>query len=228
MKKILSLISISTLLLFTVFFSNSCRKNFSIDEINNLNNDSLNLAGSFAGSIIDSRLTLIDFIPDSDSSFWIEVDADELLHIRIFVDNYMTISMNEIFSIPYPAFAPLPVPAESKSFPGDTMNLRINEKMLAGHLYFKEPTITFKFENQIPLTTFFRLDNLYLYDKDTLEIGNASHTPETILAPTVYGATEYTDVLITTAEIPLLSDIFSPIPKFYSYDTKKFCLLHFK
>ena len=68
---------ISAALLFVIIlFSNSCRKNFSLAEFDNLSTDSLHFEGSFAAPIVDTKLTLINFLPKKDSSLWAEVDEN--------------------------------------------------------------------------------------------------------------------------------------------------------
>ena len=218
MKKLIKYLSIGSVLVLIIFHLNSCRKNFSLDELNKLKNDSLNLEGTFAGSIINSELSLMDFIPENDSSFWVEVDDNDLLHIRLLIDDYMVFTMNEIFPILYPAPGGFPVPAGSKLIQGDTSKLKINEKMLGGKIYFKDPKITFQIDNEIPLVTFFQMDELKIYDGDKIAIDSASHSKLTITAPTDSATSVLSEFIIGKTEIPLLTDLFSPIPKYFSFE----------
>ena len=218
MKKFLKYLSIGSILIIFFFHLNSCRKNFSIDEFNKLKNDSISLEGSFAGSIINSELCLIDFIPANDSSFWVEVDENDLLHLRLFIDDYMVIGMNEIFPIIYPEPKNSLVPPGSEVFQGDTSKLRINDKKLGGNIYFKDPVITFQIDNEIPLITFFKMDKLKIYDKDKIAIDSASLSQLTVNSPTDSATSVFNEFIIGTPEIPLLSDLFSPIPKYFSFE----------
>ncbi|MCF6183698.1 MAG: hypothetical protein L3J56_03560, partial [Bacteroidales bacterium] len=146
---------ISVVLIFIVIISfDSCRKNFSLNEFDNLTTDSLHFEGSFAAPIVNTELTLINFLPKTDSSLWAEVDADNLIHLRMYYKNLLSPTFNEIFHIA-PAPAGTPVPADTFAIQTDTSRMKVYNKLLSGKLFFQNPSITFHIDNYIPIVTFF-------------------------------------------------------------------------
>jgi hypothetical protein len=211
-----------TFLVIPVFFSllivSSCRKDFSLDEINKLKTDSLHFEGSVAIPLVNTELTLENFIPANDSTLWVEVDENELVHLRMYIDDLIIMQMNQIFTtVPYPAVTGFPIPADTAAMQSDTSRMKVYSKMLSGKLFFKSPTITFKIENAIPVVTFFKMDTLTFHDANSQAISHTGHTDYVIGAPTVQGNSVHTDIVIDTLEMPVLSQVFSPVPKFISF-----------
>jgi len=209
-------------LVIPVFFSllivSSCRKDFSLDEINKLKTDSLHFEGSVAIPLVNTELTLGNFIPANDSSLWVEVDENEMVHLRMYIDDLIIMQMNQIFTtVTYPAVSGILIPADTAAMQSDTSRMKVYSKMLSGKLFFKSPKITFIIDNDIPVLTFFKMDTLTFHDADLNAISHTGHTEYVIGAPTIQGNTVQTDIVIDTVEMPILSQVFSPVPKFVSF-----------
>lgn len=206
---------------FFLITLDSCRKDFEFEEIENLSTE-LELDGDFAIPTINSELTLANFIPDNDSSLWIEIDDDNLIHLRMFYDDMLIFKMNEIYPevIPfftYPINPGVPIPPQSYTVPTDTSKMSVYDRLISGKLYFQNPKITFFIENEIPVVTFFKMDTLTFYNFDTLAISHTDHDEYTIPAPSDQGTTADTTILIDTMAIPELAEVFSPVPRFISF-----------
>lgn len=212
--------SVSGLILIFVLLSiNSCRKNFTLDEFDRLNNDSLHFEGSVAIPIVNTELTLANFIPANDSSLWIEIDADDLVHLRMYYNDLFSIRMNQVFDIPYPALAGIPIPPDTTEIiESDTSKMKVYNSMVSGKLFFKNPKVSFLIDNMIPIVTFFKMDTITFYDSDENAISHTSHTEYTINAPTIAGESSFTEVVIDTTEMPILPEIFSPVPQYISFN----------
>ncbi len=204
-------------LLFIISFSNSCRKDFSLNEIDNLSTDSLHLEGTFAAPLIDSRLKLLDFIPGKDSSLWAEV-RDNIVHLRMYYEDVMKVSFNDIYHLPLsPIPAGTPVLPDTISVRSDTSKLKVYDNMLSGRLFFQNPSITFHVKNNIPIVTFFKADTLTFHNYDGDSLSNTGLDEFIINAPTAPGTTAYTDIVMDTTEVPVLDEVFSPVPRFISF-----------
>lgn len=211
-------ISLSAILIVSLFIFQSCRKNFDILELSNTTTDSLEFEGSIAIPVIDSKFTLGSFIPQTDSSLWAEVDNDGVVHLRMYYKDFIVVDMNQIFtSIVYPAPLGTPVVASETTIETDTAKMKVYNKMLSGHLYFADPRITFKITNEIPVVTFFRLDTLIFYNLNSEALSHTSVKKYFIGAPTSEGTSEYTEILVNKNEIPILPDVFSPVPRSISF-----------
>ncbi len=209
---------ISAALLFAIIFtSNSCRKNFSLDEFDKLSTDSLHFEGSFAAPIVNTELTLINFIPATDSSLWAEVDENNLIHLKMYYKDLFCPTMADIYPGVYPVPAGASVPPNSFAFQTDTSKMKVYDKLLSGKLFFQNPSITFHIFNYIPVVTFFKLDTLTFHQLDGTALSHTSADEFTITAPTTAGSFEQTDIVIDTTEVPILSQVFSPVPKFVSF-----------
>ncbi len=201
-----------------VILINSCRKNFTLKEIENLKTDSLHLEGSFAAPVVNTQLTLINFLPKTDSSLWAEVDENDLIHLRMYYKDMFNPTFSDIFpNIPTPALAGTPIPADTLVFQTDTSKMKVYDKMLSGKLHFQNPSITFHIDNEIPIVTFFKMDTLTFLDADNQSLSHVSHDEFTINAPTTSGEVIHTDIVIDTAEVPILADVFAPVPKYISF-----------
>ena len=201
-----------------VILINSCRKNFTLKEIENLKTDSLHLEGSFAAPVVNTQLTLINFLPKTDSSLWAEVDENDLIHLRMYYKDMFNPRMSEIYPlVPYPAVAGIPIPADTFAIQTDTSKMKVYDKLLSGKLFFQNPTITFHIDNYIPIVTFFKMDTLTFHQTDGTALSHTSVNEFTIAAPVTAGSFEHTDIVIDTTEVPILAEVFSPIPKFISF-----------
>jgi hypothetical protein len=217
------LISIASILF------NSCRKFREFDpeefvsnefyELDTANiSDSMWVNGSFAAPILNTKLMLSTFIPKTDSTLWIEVDNDDLIHLRSYFKNLLVVTGSQIFN-GFPANSGTMIPGATFVFKTDTSQLKVYDQALSGHLFFNDPKITFKFTNQIPIVTFFRLDTITFHhiSGDPNAVTHTGHTDYPILAPTVLGTNAKSDIVIDKTVIPQLPEVFSPIPKFISF-----------
>jgi len=199
----------------------SCRKEFTLDEFDKLKNDELQFEGSFAIPIVNTELTLGNFIPANDSSLWAEIDENNLIHLRMYYEDLILFRMDEIYSdispLSYPVNSGATIPAHTHSVPTDTSKMKVYDKMLAGRLYFDNPSITFFIENEIPIVTFFKMDTLTFHNYDTLAISHTDHTEYSIPAPSIENTHADTTIIIDTVAIPELAEVFSPVPRFVSF-----------
>ncbi len=204
--------------IFLFLSISSCRKNFSLEEIDKLKADSIFLEGSVAIPLVNTELTLSNFIPANDSTLWAEVDDEGLLHLRMYVNDLIVLQMNQIFNtVTFPAPAGTPILADSTSLQSDTTRMKVYSKMLSGKLFFKNPKISFLTDNQIPVVTFLKMDTLTFHDADGNALSHTSDKDYIINAPSIYGTTVKDTVAIDTTEMPILPNVFSPVPKFVSF-----------
>ncbi len=210
---------ISAVLLFVVIFSvNSCRKNFSLREFDNLSTDSIHFEGSFAAPIVNTELTLINFLPKKDSSLWAEVDDNNLIHLRMYYKDMFNPTMSEIYpGVPYPVITGVPIPADTFAIQTDTSKMKVYDKLLSGKLFFRNPSITFHIDNYIPIVTFFKADTLTFHQTDGTALSHTSVNEFTIAAPADSGTSVHSDIVIDTTEVPVLAEVFAPVPKFISF-----------
>jgi hypothetical protein len=199
----------------TIIFS--CRKKFDFVEIKNLDTDSLHFEGTVAAPILNTSLTLGNFFPDTDSTLWIEQDANKLIHLRMSM-HVTEYQVSQIFTgIPYPTPTGFPFPADSIQIRSDQFKLKVYSNMFAGHLFFRDPRINLKFTNQIPIVTYFRLDTLTFLTGNGSTLSNTQVKSYTIQAPISAGQTAVTNITIDKNTVSILPDVFSPIPKFVSF-----------
>ncbi len=209
-----------SIMILGVITIHSCRKNFSLTEFSNMNNDSLHFEGSVAVPIVNTELTLINFIPSSDSSLWLEVDDTDLIHVRMYYDSLLTIQMREIFPDPpitYPAPSGTNIPPYTFEIHTDTSKMKIYSSMLSGKLYFDNPKFSFIIKNEIPVVTFFKMDTLTFHSYDSIAISHTDHNEYHIPAPTTINTRADTTIIIDTIAIPALAEVFSPVPRFISF-----------
>ncbi|MCF6366356.1 MAG: hypothetical protein L3J35_09150 [Bacteroidales bacterium] len=220
MKNKFYIISFVSVLIISLISLHSCRKNFSLDELSKMKNDSLHFEGSIAVPLVNTELTLINFVPANDSSLWLEVDDTDLIHIRMYYKNLVSLTMREMYPVPtvvYPAPAGYSVPANTHQLTTDTSKMKVYDRMLSGKLFFDNPKFSFIIENEIPVVTYFKMDTLTFYNYDTLAISHTDHTEYNIPAPTVQGTRKDTVIIIDTVAIPVLADVFAPVPRFISF-----------
>jgi hypothetical protein len=211
----------STIIILTILFlASSCRKNFNINEFENLNNDSLSFEGSLAGPVINTELKLVNFVPENDSSLWIEIDENDLIHLRMYYKDLIVVKMQDIYPTPdvlYPAAPGIIVPAKTKELKTDTSKMKVYSNILTGKLYFQNPSFKFNIRNYIPVVTFFNADTLTFYNYENTAISHTEHTEYHIPAPSGYGTYADTSIIIDTASMPVLDDVFAPVPRFFSF-----------
>ncbi len=208
---------IGYLTLLVLVFLSACEKPFNdflneqFPEPSNMSSDIL-IDGEVAVPILDTYLSLENFIPHSDSSFWAEVDSADLVHLKMYFRDVAYLTAIDIYGSPLPTI----YQKDSANIRTDTSKLKIYEKALSGHLFFNDPRIYFIFKNEIPIVNFFRLDTLFFHRIDGTAFEHTEDTKYYINAPTQVNTVDTTSVLIDKNRIPGLEDLFSPIPKFVS------------
>lgn len=218
MKHKILIILAGSLLFFGAIQLNSCRKDFTLKEIDNLKTDSMHLSGAIAVPLVNTELTLGKYLPPNDSSLWAEVDAQDLIHLKMYYKDLHVITMkdifvSEIFSIPQGTL----VSKDSVIVKSDTSKMKVYDRMFSGNLFFRDPKIRFYISNNIPLATFFRLDTLDFYNEDNELLSNNEHVSYDIEAPVNEGETINTTILVDKSVMPILPTAFSPIPKKVSF-----------
>jgi len=221
MKHKISIFIVISVLFFVAIQLNSCRKDFSFKEFDNLS-DSIHLTGAIAVPLINTELSIKDALPSLemflDSSLWIELDEQDLIHLKMYYKDLHVIKMSDIFNnTPFPIPQGVLVPKDSVIVQSDTSKMKIYDKMFGGKLFFRNPKIRFYISNNIPLATFFRMDTLDFYKSDGTLLSNNEHISYSIDAPANSGETVKDTILIDKSVMPVLPDAFSPIPKLVSF-----------
>jgi len=222
-----SIIFVLAFFSLTTFFLNSCRNFTELDpdtffqtefyEIDNLS-DSIWINGSLAAPILDTKFTLATLLPKLDSSLWVEVDDDDLIHLRSYFKNIVTVTGSQVYTnMPSPSGTV--ISAATYQLQSDTSKLKIYSGALSGHLFFNNPKFTFKFTNEIPILSFFKLDTITFHELagTSDSVTHTSNTNYEILAPTVAGTNAKSNIIIDKTVIPQFPVIFSPIPKYVSF-----------
>lgn len=210
--------SIFLLLLSGLLIINSCKKPFDeflneqFPEPTSTSSDFL-IDGAIAVPIINTSFTLSNFIPDTDSSFWAEVDENDLVHLRMYFKDVVSYTASQIYGMP----VIVPVLPDSISSSTDTSKLKLYQNALSGHLFFDDPKFTFIVKNEIPIVTFFKIDTIRLISPiyDTTYV--RSHKKYNINAPTTQFQTVTTPIVVDKNELPDFENFFSPIPKYLSF-----------
>ena len=211
---------ISFSILFLVLFISfvSCRKEFKFEEIESIKNaeniqDKIEIDGSIAIPIVNTEFTISNYLPEMDSSFYVEIDNTDLAHFRMYIP-LGEFTTNQIFShIIYPAPMGYVVPGFTKQINTNLGKIKLYSNSISGHLFFDDPKITLKVKNTIPLTTYFRIDSLNFLDDNDLPISKTPGTLYEIAVPVNTGDTAKTDIVLNKTVIPELPELFSPIPK---------------
>ena len=196
----------------------SCKKdineffNEQFPEVNNTT-DNIFIDGEIAAPLINTKLTLRNFIPDLDSSLWAEIDENDLVHLRMYFRNVATITAGDLYGTPVPN----PVPPDSTQVNTDTNKLKVYEHALSGHLFFNDPKFTFIVKNEIPVVTFVRFDTIRLHDYTGQVLDFRDETKHYIGAPSNPGEVDTTTILVDKNAIPDFEQFFSPVPKFTSF-----------
>ncbi|MBN2662628.1 MAG: hypothetical protein JXR68_03170 [Bacteroidales bacterium] len=206
------------LLLSGLLIINSCKKPFDeflneqFPEPTSTSSDIL-IDGEIAVPIINTSFTLSNFIPSTDSSFWAEVDDEDLVHLRMYFKDVVSFTASQIYGMPVIT----PVQPDSVSASTDTSKLKLYQNALSGHLFFDDPKFTFIVKNEIPIVTFFKIDTIRLISPvyDTTYVRD--HKKYNINAPTTQFETVTTPVVVDKTELPDFEDFFSPIPKYLSF-----------
>ncbi len=196
----------------------SCKKdineffNEQFPEVNNTT-DNIFIDGEIAAPLINTKLTLRNFIPDLDSSLWAEIDENDLVHLRMYFKDVATITAGDLYGTPVPN----PVPPDSTQVNTDTNKLKVYEHALSGHLFFNDPKFTFIVKNEIPVVTFVRFDTIRLHDYTGQVLDFRDETKHYISAPSNPGEVDTTTILVDKNAIPDFEQFFSPVPKFTSF-----------
>ncbi len=220
MKKLkLPIWATAALIIATAVTLESCRK---IDDFfpefrgDNIDIEATEIDGAIAMPILNTEFTIGNFIPDLDSTLWVEADANGLLHFRMFYPNVFTYKASEVFpGIPFPVPAGTTIPANLLTVETGRLELKIYNSSLEGHLFFKNPRITFSIRNEIPMVTAFRMDTISFFGEQQ-NSETANPTLYSIPAPAEEGGTASYLQVIDTIQVPDLPAVFSPVPHLFS------------
>jgi len=214
----LSLIAVTAVLLAGVTVLQSCRKEFFPEfSEENMDYDTTVIDGALAMPLIDTKMTIGNFIPELDSTLWVEADEAGLLHFRMYYKDVFTYSASSLFpDVTFPVPAGTIIPANMMKIKTDTMKLKIYNSSLQGHLFFKDPVIKFHVNNTVPMVTSFRMDTIAFHG-DQVSSETANSNIYTVPAPASAGETTQKTVIIDKNQVPSLPDVFSPVPHFFSF-----------
>jgi hypothetical protein len=175
-----------------------------------------NFEGSFAAPLIDTEISLLKFIPEDESSnFWIEVDDQNLIHLRMTGENLATHPVSSIFPLyDYPLASGTEIQIDSFDVVAEMTDLEFNNEMFDGNVYLADPRITILLNNEIPIVTYYRLDTLEMRDSDDNPILHNEYTNYPISAPENMGETAEDSILIDKNRVPSLPDAFFPVPSY--------------
>ncbi len=227
MKKYkIPLLTMVALLLLSMFTTQSCRKLSDFQDENFINNefyeianlsDEFTIDGIVAVPLINSTFTLEDFIPQNlDSSFFVEVDNNDLMHLRMYFKDVASMDFSKIY-VGQSLTAGTTIPAHTYSIRTDTSKLKLYENALTGKLFFKNPKFTFIFKNEIPVINYFNLDSIIFHNQFLEPISATPEINHIIETPVYAGGVDTTYILIDKTDLDVLPEIFSPIPKFLSF-----------
>ena len=142
MKKQSIFLILSIALLSTGILINSCRKPQDMFPEPKHLSDSLGITGTIAAPLVDTEFSLFNFVPKGDSSLWISLDDQDLIHIRMYYRELISVKMNQIYSnLVYPLSSGELIPQDSLFIETDTSKMKLYDKMLTGHLFFDDPRI---------------------------------------------------------------------------------------
>ncbi len=207
------------LLLSIIFVFSSCKKsigdflNEQFPETTNTSSDIM-IDGQAAVPILNTYFTLSNFLPNTklDSNIWMEVDADKLIHIKMYFKNVFDKTPSEII----PAFTPGDLPPDSISFNTDSNLIPIFANAIEGHFFLNDPKISLIFHNQMPVNLFFRLDSLNFTDS----LGNSVRMSQTTDHIIIKGGTGGASITETRVDFDKNSEglsnfpnMFTPIPR---------------
>jgi hypothetical protein len=172
--------------------------------------------GSFAAPLIDTEISLIKFIPEDESSnFWIEVDDQNLIHLRMTGENLATHPVSSIFPLyDYPLASGTEIQIDSFDVVAEMNDIEFNNELFDGNVYLADPRIKIMLNNEIPIVTYYRLDTLEMEDSEGNPILYNEQTNYTISAPENTGETALDSILIDKNRIPSLPEAFFPVPSY--------------
>ncbi len=217
--KVLHKISILGICFFLLIFQ-SCRKNYTFDEIDK-NTNSFDLDGTFAAPGINSSLKLESLIPDTEQSeLWLEIDNNNLIHIKMFYDNYIEYSITEFISglYPFPIPSTQDVTIADKSIATSPIEMDAYNSMINGTIRFKSPTVKLSFENSIPLSIDMDINSLSFYDESDVVISQITNIQHTITRPEASETVSNSEFILDETSAPGIGAIFSDIPSYAGFD----------
>ncbi len=219
---IISLSGALFIFLFLLIFQ-SCRRNFSFEEIDK-NTNSIELDGIVAAPLVNSTLSLSSLIPDTEQSeLWIEVDSDSLIHIKMFYDNYIEYNVTDFFPetppiIVYPIPANEDITAADRTINTNTVQMDAYNSMMSGDIRFKNPTIKLIFDNSIPLFIDMNINSLSFYDENDVIISQITNIQHTITRSEATETVAVSEFMLDETSAPGMGNIFSNIPSYAEFD----------
>lgn len=210
---------IAVFLLTIALIGTSCQKSFDeffkeqFPETNNLSTD-LYIDGEVAAPLLNTSFSLVNFIPTNlDSSLWVQIDAEKVIHLRMYFKEIFSISASDVFGCPIPGN----IPADSFSFSSDTNKLKIYDKTFEGHVYFNDPKFKIILSNKIPIITFLKIDTLRFHSEAYSTVYTTPFQKIYINRPFTPTEISKTEIEINKQKLPGLELTFSPVPKFISF-----------
>lgn len=175
-----------------------------------------NFEGSFAAPLIDTEISLLKFIPDDESSnFWIEVDEQNLIHLRMTGENLAAHPVSDIYpDYLYPLASGTEIQVDSFEVVAEMTELEFNNELFDGNVYLADPRIKILLNNEIPIVTYYRLDTLEMRDSEDNPILYNEYENYLISAPENIGETAEDSILIDKNRVPNLPDAFFPVPSY--------------
>jgi len=205
--------AIVALFLITIF--TSCRDNFEFDEINKLS-DSLAISGSLGIPLIETSASLNEFdIEQGDSSFWVEIDDNNLIHLK-FKLNALQKQLSDVYPFT-PVIQGIPiVPTITDFEPTDKLVLGLFDNSIAGKFFVADPILKIIISNYVGLTCNFTINSFDFYDKDNILLGTIENAPintkKTLAFPTTSGQYEITELLLNKTTAPNFPTLLSQLP----------------
>lgn len=170
--------------------------------------------GDIAAPLLNTSLGVKNFITSfKDSTAWLEVDNEQLLHLKIKFDSIVQLTAQEIFkNCPIPPV----VNPDSFSIKTDTQKIFLYEKALGGNVTFNDPKLILNVKNKIPLVTFFKVDSVYFRSEAYDQTYSGEVKKFYIEKPNDPNQTAYTQIIIDKNALPIISQLLSPVPyKFF-------------
>lgn len=217
MKKNLSILLTATLAV--LIFLDACRK--PDDMFTELERTDIRqeFDGSFAAPLIDTEISLIKFIPENEeSSFRIETDENNLIHLRMTGENLSSHPVSQIFpSLDYPLASGTEIPVESFELQSETSDIEFGLENIEGSIFIADPRITLKTINEIPIVSYYRIDSIVMRDVNGDPIIHTEEENYTLSAPENIGETAEDSIVINKERMPGFPDAFHPIPNYMRF-----------
>ncbi len=181
----------------------------------------LNVDGTLLLPVATADVSLDEFIPESQDStkYWIEVDDQNLLHIKAFKDNVVDISAQDLgFTADVPAGTPVP-DATLPDLQSNTYAIP-SVQDIPGVFYVAAPKVTAYVQSELPLSYEVLVKSLYFNNSKTATDTTFPVSITIPVSPAVPPNNVYTQAVVDTNNFPQFPDalMIKPDQMSFTYD----------